>query len=148
MVVAVDFSDPSQVALDYAVANARSLKCTILMVYVIERIYGEGYLDRNQAEKLRDESRRTAEAKLNAWAASKRVPSVSIRSEIRSGLPSVELLKAAKVVNTKMIVIGRAPTTRFARFILGSVTQNILDVSPFPVLVIPSPKTPRRKRSA
>jgi nucleotide-binding universal stress UspA family protein len=147
IVVAVDFSDVSKLAMEYAVSRAKLLKCAILMVCVVERAYGEGFLDRDQLEQLRLERRQAAEARLSVWAASGRMSGVSMSCEVRSGVPAIELLRAAKATNTEMIVVARASHNPLTRLIFGSVTENLLDASPFPVLVLTFPKKSRREKT-
>lgn len=138
ILVAVDFSAPSERALDYAVARARLLGCDVLIVHVLEKSYADGFLDADQREERRALAHAKAERRLDEMIASRRTSGVHIQKEIRDGLPEYSILAAAEGLSLEMIVIGRKHRNALSRMLLGSVTQNIVDASPVPVLVMTS----------
>jgi nucleotide-binding universal stress UspA family protein len=59
----------------------------------------------------------------------------TVRSMVREGSPSDEILKAAKDENAEMIILGYSGRKGFDRLIAGSVTAKVLRGSKVPVLV-------------
>jgi nucleotide-binding universal stress UspA family protein len=98
-------------------------------------------LEKHQKEEMQTRAKESAVARLEKVVApnSKHVP---ITVDIRSGLPEYEILKAAEEANAKLIVIGRKTRGAWNRWILGSVTENVLEGSRWPVLVLtPEPNS-------
>lgn len=59
---------------------------------------------------------------------------------LRSVPPATGILNIAEEIHADLIVMGSHGRTGFKRFILGSVTQEVLGASNVPVLVIKQPK--------
>jgi nucleotide-binding universal stress UspA family protein len=143
ILVAFDFSEPSWTALEFALNRARSDHREVLLVCVLEPFYGESFLDGSLRKNLSSDASRNTRRNLDKLIAAK-PESPSIRYEIRFGLPEHEILKVAETVKPEMIVIGRTARTFLNRTLFGSVSRNVLDVSPFPVVVINSNNKEKR----
>lgn len=62
-------------------------------------------------------------------------PDVTVKGSLLPGTPSVALLDAAE--RAMLVVVGSSGLDRVTEFILGSVTQQVVDHSPCPVAVVP-----------
>lgn len=70
------------------------------------------------------------------------VPLDHTQTLIRSGLPSDEVVKAARELQVSLIVVGsrgNAPAQRFRRLLAGSISRNILRDAPCPVMIVSQP---------
>ena len=57
---------------------------------------------------------------------------------VREVPPATGILDAADELNSDLIVMGSHGRTGFKKFFLGSVAQEVLSISPLPVLIIKS----------
>ncbi|WP_089603967.1 universal stress protein [Acinetobacter piscicola] len=57
---------------------------------------------------------------------------------VREVPPATGILNAADELNADLIVMGSHGRTGFKKFFLGSVAQEVLSISPLPVLIIKS----------
>ncbi|RKG38769.1 universal stress protein [Acinetobacter rongchengensis] len=57
---------------------------------------------------------------------------------VRELPPATGILEAADELNADLIVMGSHGRTGFKKFFLGSVAQEVLSISPLPVLIIKS----------
>jgi nucleotide-binding universal stress UspA family protein len=60
-----------------------------------------------------------------------------VQTELRSGVPVAELLKAADASRADLIVLGARGTSGLARILLGSVAEGMLKRASAPVLLVP-----------
>ncbi len=79
---------------------------------------------------------RAAEARLRQIA--ERV-GAGARTEVRSGRPAGVLATAAKEANASLIVVGEHGKRRGLLGVLGSTAENLLHISPIPLLIVPLP---------
>lgn len=138
ILVPTDFSPVSLQALDYAIGLAKRLRASILVVHVLTPAYAGGLSDSQTRRQLAQQ----AEAKtLEHFAALKtacRERGVVIHFVIRDGMPEFEIARVAENRHVDLIVIGRRKRGVVARWLLGSVSNEIVDVAPCPVLVVKS----------
>ena len=138
IVVPFDFTSASEHALDHAISHARNSGNEIRIVHVLTRPYGYGFLETHQREDWQTGAKESAEERLQKLVASKRCKDVPITIEVRTGLPEYEILKAAEAANTGLIVMGRKTRGVLSRWIFGSVTENVLEGTRYPILVLTS----------
>lgn len=62
--------------------------------------------------------------------------SVPVTCVVRDGLPEFEILQLAENMNVNMIVLGRRPKNSLGRWILGSVSDDIVDFASCPVVLV------------
>lgn len=89
-------------------------------------------------QKVRREARRRAGERINKLAEAHTIEGVLVTSVVRDGLPEVEILRFAEKMNVNMIVLGRQPKNPLSRWILGSVSDDIVDLAPCPVVLVNS----------
>ena len=134
----VDFSPISKRALDHAAAVARWYEAELVVLHVIPflpTIFGFPAAVDAAAVGAADADAVVPE--LTAFAAEAAIMVSGTRMMVRSGSPSVEILRYAAEVDAELLVLGTHGRTGFERFMVGSVTEKVLRKSPCPVLSVP-----------
>lgn len=71
-----------------------------------------------------------------------------VRTRVRSGTPSTEINRAAKVSNIELIVLASGSRGLTDTVLIGSTAQRVQATAPCPVLVVrPVPRARRAKKS-
>ena len=138
ILVAVDFLPASLKALEHAFGWAKRLHASILLLHVVDPIYTGGFVNLVTKQKVRREARRRALERINALANSHADESVPFNCVVRDGLPEIEILRLSEKLSVNMIVLGRRPKNLLGRWILGSVSDDIVDLAPCPVVLVNS----------
>lgn len=60
----------------------------------------------------------------------------TVRTQLREGYPSGEILRAAKSAKANLLVVGRRGMSPLDRFFMGSVSQKISSYAPCAVLIV------------
>lgn len=140
---AVDFSEPSARALQYAVALAERLGAEVEVVHAFQlptyavadgAVEFPPYLQEDLAKRLQE--RLEQFVKDTAGTASK------ARYHLAEGVPYLEVVKAAKDHQADLIVIGTHGRTGLSHMLLGSVAERVVRTAEVPVLTIRSPDKP------
>lgn len=138
IVVAVDFSEDSKVALDYACDLAAQLSSSLTLVHVVEPDLGPAEADLTAGTTKPSESERLAEAKLDLNEIGERMlgPCRVIETMVRDGIAFFEIAEAAKCLGADLIVIGAHGLAGTNRALLGSTVEKVVRHAPCPVLVV------------
>lgn len=81
-------------------------------------------------------------AEFDDWSETTRV-----RTRVRSGTPSSEIIRAAKVSNIGLIVLASGSRGLSESVLIGSTAQRVQSSAPCPVLVVrPAPRQRRRSK--
>jgi len=140
LLVPVDFSDTSNLALDYAVDLAKALGGKVVVMHAYELpVYGfpDGALV--ATVEIATRIMNGAQAGLEALLEKRKDKGVEITSVLRQGVPWDEVHSVAEEVKADMIVIGTHGRGGLARALLGSVAEKIIRTSTRPVLTIRGP---------
>jgi nucleotide-binding universal stress UspA family protein len=137
ILVPVDLSETSAGSLDYALTLARRLNASVTLLHVIEGMYGEGFVDSAARMKSRGRAIEDARLKLNLLAASRAHHRVPIESVVRHGQVKYEIFRFAEVGPVHLIVLARKLRPLLSRWVFGSVTNDVVDVAPCAVVVLP-----------
>lgn len=138
ILVAVDFLPASLKAVEHAFEWAKRLHASILLLHVVDPIYTGGFVNLVTKQKVRREAQRRASERINTLANSHTAESVPVTCVVRDGLPEIEILRLAEKMSVNMIVLGRRPKNLLGRWILGSVSDDIIDLAPCPVVLVNS----------
>ncbi|MBW2285965.1 MAG: universal stress protein [Deltaproteobacteria bacterium] len=137
ILVAVDGSDYSKMALDQAISLGATCNSTIFVVSVIDLYPGQLAVAPSLEEKLAAEVRQhLEEAKAKVDAAD--IPCETIVHI--GGQPHEAIIQEAKQKDIDLIVMGTHGRTGLARVLMGSVAQKVIGHAPCPVLVVPTLK--------
>ena len=139
ILVAVDFSQNSRQAVQYAHVLARRLGASLRMLHCYEPP-GFAYGNRDASAGptyVVEEERSAVQAELERWCTSSEWSSPPIASRFVEGAPVKTILSEAEPDD--LIVMGTHGRGGLARFLVGSVAYGVLKQSRKPVLVIPIP---------
>jgi nucleotide-binding universal stress UspA family protein len=133
ILVATDFSDDANGALEVARKLAQRLDAELIVLHVAEKlgvIPGSG---------LAEEERETATKALAAIVDELRAKDVRVRSVLRPGLPLDEILAAATEEGADLLVVGAAGHSSLADVLLGTIAEQVVRRAPCPVLTVRHP---------
>ena len=139
IVVATDFSDASDRAVDYALSLAETMNAELVLVHAYGLpLYGfpDGVLlpspevAANISDVAQEALGRTLEKAKRRYA---RVTSV-----LRDGDAREEVEAVARDIGADLIVTGSRGRGAFKRWVLGSVAEQIVRTSKIPVLTVPA----------
>ncbi len=134
---AVDFSDPSRLALDEAVEQARRTGAELVLVHVhvpppanpADVIVSPAEIARMSADEM--------ERTLAGWRAdAEKLLGRAVSAAALVGDPAGEVVRWAREHGPDLLVLGTHGRTGIRRFILGSVAERVLREAPCPVLVV------------
>jgi nucleotide-binding universal stress UspA family protein len=136
ILVAHDFYECSDAALDYAVALARRLgaRITVFHAYEIPSMGAPEVLV--LATDWTKQFGIVAQEKLDKVVERIRGTGVDVRWELRQGTAWRELDAFAREGQIDLIVVGSHGRRGVPRFMLGSVAEKIVRTAPRPVLVV------------
>lgn len=134
----VDLSEASKPAFEYAVALAAQLgaeEIELLHVYQLPAYaLPGGGLEIMAGLEVELENR--LQQQLDEFAKHSTEPSVKITTVLGTGVPYVEIIRAAKQRKADLIVIGTHGRTGLAHLLIGSVAERVVRTSEIPVLSI------------
>lgn len=137
LLVPVDFTDSSLKALDYALSHAKRINATVTLLHVLEGVYGEGFTDSSVRTRERTRAIEDARMRLTLLAASRMDRRVPMECVVRHGNVEYEIFRFAETTLVHLIVLGRKTRNPLSRFVFGSVTKDVIETSPCPVIVVP-----------
>jgi nucleotide-binding universal stress UspA family protein len=137
ILVAVDFTETSDHALDYAIEFASKLDAQITALHVYELpIYGfpDGALitTADMASRISSSAQKGLDAVLEARAGR----GVRLTGLLRQGTVWEEINAVAKEIEADLIVIGTHGRRGLSRALLGSVAESVIRTATRPVLTI------------
>jgi nucleotide-binding universal stress UspA family protein len=143
MLVPTDFSDCSQAAVEYAVSLAKDFQAQVFLLHVMEPpVYGldfslmhPGVLP-NIRHKLVEMMQQCVD-QLGGEG-------VEAAGDFVIGVPSVEIIKAAKKREADLIVMGTHGRTGLSHIMLGSTAERVIQRAHCPVLTVKAIKPPLR----
>ena len=132
-----DFSGPSEYAFQVACSLARDYgaKLVVLHVDMPPVTIGEviSYMEPEEyKEKLWAEFRRLE-------ATEPGIRDLRLETKLAEGNPAKEILRTANEIKPELIVMGTHGRTGLGRLLMGSVAEEVVRKSPFPVLTVKTP---------
>jgi len=129
ILVALDFSEQSRQALDWAVRHALATRGEIHVVHAIEYRLADlvPEIEEERLGREMDQLKTVAERELD------RTLPGELRGELAKpirhialGPPAAEILRVAESIQADVIVLGSHGRTGMSRFLLGSVAEKVL----------------------
>ncbi len=147
ILVAVDFSDSSEAALEYAVGFAKSLGARVVVVHCYELpVYGfpDGALvaSVDVATRIMNAAQAGLEGMVKRYS-----DEVHIETVLRQGVAWEEVRAVSEEVGADLVIIGTHGRRGIARALIGSVAEKILRTSTVPVLTIHVPQNGKHQRT-
>ncbi|HDD43871.1 MAG TPA: universal stress protein [Candidatus Desulfofervidus auxilii] len=134
ILVPIDGSKASKIALEEAIKIAKENSASVIILHVVPQnadlieVYKISSLKsafQQEGKKLLEEAYKYASQK-----------GISAISHLVEGKPWEEIIKIATTQNCDLIVMGSHGHSTFSKFFLGSVTQRVLGEAPCPVMVV------------
>jgi nucleotide-binding universal stress UspA family protein len=143
VLVAVDGSENSAKALDFALdlAEKYSAKVAILNVYESPAMgvvpQSAGYFGDNMPFFANDLTKYHEEILTKALTRAKEVkPDLEISTALRDGDPALEIVAMAKDEGFDVIVVAHRGMGRVREVLLGSVSEKVVHLAPCPVIIV------------
>ena len=139
ILVAIDFSDPSQGARRKAQEWAALSGDELLLLHVDDTME-QAVTDAMTTPLLEISRSRRAEAmqKLRKIESELRALGLKARSLVVGGVPYHSITTEAGAAGARMIVVGTQGRTGLSHLLIGSVAERVVREAPCPVLVVPS----------
>lgn len=135
ILVATDFSEPSQKAVRYALELAKKFNTRLHVLHVIREMvfyspaFG-GYMP------SREQYAAAAAAGLKYAVDSDLAENIPVTTEYRFGSPHSEIVKCAGESDCSLIVVGTHARAELSRAVIGSVAENVVRHASCPVLTV------------
>lgn len=144
ILVATDFSEPSQAALAYARNFARQHAATLHVLHVVDDVANH-VMPMNGAipnvGELQIELDRAARTDLDALLTPEDRRDLNARGVLlTSAAPAQSIVSYARDASIDLIIIGTHGRTGLANLFLGSVAQHVVRTAPCPVLTVRHPE--------
>jgi nucleotide-binding universal stress UspA family protein len=136
ILVPIDFSLPSQQALDHARSLARSFGGEIILLHVVQRFGFAPFPEVAPQLDYTKEEFHEAENTLKTLAHEIGDKIAKVETLVRSGLAAHEIVEAATELDADLIVIATHGYTGWKHFCIGSTTERVVRTAPCPVFVV------------
>jgi universal stress protein A len=136
--VAVDFSEQSEAAVDYAVGLARHTGRTIDLVHVASSAltaHAHSHAPREVMDKIRKGEDDASQKQLSATMAARIPESIRGRTSLLRG-PVVQTICEHAGQGYELLVVSTAGRTGLSHILMGSVAERVARFAPIPVLVV------------
>jgi nucleotide-binding universal stress UspA family protein len=133
ILVGFDGSAQSKKAADTAIALARCLDATILVLAVARPPEPADPVELEAV--LEDAKEHFEEAFIPVREAAKNAE-VALKTDIVVGHPAEQIIHRAEQDKVDLVVLGRRGTSTFHKWILGSVSEKVLRYAHCPVMVL------------
>ena len=144
ILVATDFSEPSDTALAYGRELASRFDATLHVLHVVQNPYvaslgieSAAVVGPQLTQQLEDDARQRLEAlTIDSDRSGPRT-----RAVVRTGgSPAQEIVDYAKAHDVELIVMGTHGRGALAHFVMGSVAERVVRIAHCPVLTVRHPE--------
>ena len=145
VLVATDFSAPSEAALAYGRELARSFGAALSVVHIVDDIIARAYgvdggvimTDPDVQRQYEATAREQVEALL---ANDDRIDLKASATILVSNTPASAIVNYAREANVDLIVMGTHGRGGMAHLLMGSVSERVVRTAPCPVLTVRHPE--------
>lgn len=141
ILIAVDFSENSTYAFDYALTLAKQFNAELTLLHVInEPVDLRGfYVPHISFEQLEKEIESGAATMMEKFCQEKLKDFKTYQTHIVTGIPYEEIIRKAQEIDASLIVLGTHGRTGLDHIIFGSTAERVVRGSSCPVLTIRLP---------
>ena len=141
ILIAIDFSENSDYAFDYALTLAKQFESELTVMHVInEPVDLRGfYVPHISFEELEKEIEEGATKMMEKFCQAKLGDFTNYKTAIVSGIPYEEIIKKAEEISASMVVLGTHGRTGLDHLIFGSTAERVVRSATCPVLTIRLP---------
>lgn len=144
ILVATDFSEPSDAALSYGRALAQNFKATLHVVHVVGTLSSLVYGGEGYAVSLPDLQQEVEDAArkqlFDLLVDNDEHPLPTRRVLLTSNAPAVAIVEYAGRERVDLIVTGTHGRGGVAHLVMGSVAERVVRTAPCPVLTVRHPE--------
>ena len=135
---ATDFSSASRPAFVKAVELAKRDRTGLVIMHVMTppAWVGDGYISPTTLDEIYRGYRKDSEKKLAAVVAKAKAARVRARGVLLEGVPAEQILRGAKSLKARLIVVGTHGRTGVARLFVGSVAGRVVAGAACPVITV------------
>jgi len=134
----VDFSENSRVALDWAMSIANKLGAKVILFHAMETSDFIKELAEQEDDVL-SRVKSGAAMQLQQFADKYNDKKISVAASIDEGKPFVKIIEAAKSYDVDLIVMGTHGRTGLRQTLIGSVAEKVVRKAPCPVMIVKHP---------
>ncbi len=141
ILTAIDFSENSDCAFEYALTLATQFNAELTIIHVInEPVDLRGfYVPHISFEQLEKEIEEGAVTMMEAFCNSKLGTFTNYKSTIVTGIPYDEITATAAKLDASLIVMGTHGRTGLDHLLFGSTAERVVRSAPCPVLTVRLP---------
>ncbi len=136
VLVPVDFSPTSTLAVNHGIALARKFRAKLSLLHVIESPSALLYTFPTEAEKIERQRQEQAEKMLPILVSPEDQDDLDARFLVKTGDVEKSIEKAVHEENADVVVMGTHGRSLFGRLLIGSETQTLLRKLGVPVLTV------------
>jgi nucleotide-binding universal stress UspA family protein len=139
VLVPIDFSDGSLLALDYAIDLARSIRAELTILFVVEPAssgVGGGLYSATDRSILIEEQQRIGSEQLSLLSRRLGKRAIRFRTVVETGTPYRVIGEVAERLRADLIVMATHGRGGLSHLLLGSVTEKVIRTAPCPVLTM------------
>lgn len=137
VVVGIDFSEASDVALDEALALATIQNADLHVLHVDDNFRApEGGRDAAEAMLTRIEQHAVSRMEEVSRRKGKQIHFQKLYSHFRLGVPGEQIVQLAASVDADLVVVGTHGHSGLKRLVLGSVAERVVRMGRCPVFIV------------
>jgi len=144
ILVATDFSEPSDAALAYGRELARTFGASLTVLHIVDNILTRAYGTDGVVladPELQREIETSAQRQVDALLFDEdRKMFGAVGHVITSNSPSAAIVTYARDASVDLIVMGTHGRGAIAQLLMGSVAERVVRVAPCPVLTVRHPE--------
>lgn len=143
VLVATDFSEPSQVALAYGRSLARTFGATLHILHVVESLNATAGVEYFAASLpgVQASLENAARNRLDGLLSVDETVELRAQKAVRTwGSPAPAIIEYAEQTQIDLIVMGTHGRNALTRFLMGSVAERVVRTAPCPVLTVRHPE--------
>ena len=136
ILIPIDFSPASRVALDYAVAFGRTFRSKLTLFHVVEPTGGALALAfPDEAVRIEKEHHQQSERMLTAMIAAESQGDLDVKPLVKSGDVVQQILSTMHKEKIDVLIMG-THSHSLVRYLIGSVTHKLLRNADFPIVTV------------
>jgi universal stress protein A len=141
ILTAIDFSENSECAFDYALTLATQFNAELTIIHVInEPVDLRGfYVPHISFEQLEREIEEGAVTMMQTFCAARMGTFTHFTSSIVTGIPYEEITAVAAKIDASLIVLGTHGRTGLDHLLFGSTAERVVRLATCPVLTVRLP---------
>ncbi|MBF0193980.1 MAG: universal stress protein [Magnetococcales bacterium] len=144
IIVAVDFSSDSKVAVNEGLSLAKMTGAEVTLHHVVHDLADQPGFYHKKKDKKKSIHLMTDAAtdmmkefvKKSGADSSAKKAKVKLSTSISKGLPHNELIKIAKKAKADVIVVGTSGQSGLKKLLMGSTAQRVVQMAKIPVIVV------------